>query len=109
MILTELNDIGFNKDFYSKITTRIEPAIENQLIEEKYESGQLKVKGRRKNGLEHGTWIEWYENGQKKSQRTFINGLPFGTWKEWDEKGKLVKKKKLELSLCEISNANSSE
>lgn len=93
LILTDLN-FGVNKDFYVKTPNRLEPVKENEFIEERYDSGQLKVKGKRNYGFQHGTWTEWYENGQKKSERSFIGGIPIGTWKEWDENGKLIREKK---------------
>ncbi len=94
LVLTKPESLFSSKDFYVKINKEIEPVKEVELVEKKYENGQLKLKGTLRNGIEVGKWTEWHENGQKKSERSFINGIPFGTWKEWNKNGKLIREKK---------------
>jgi len=94
LVLMDPKNLFSKNDIYIKTDKKIEPVKELELVEKKYDNGQLRLKGTLRNGIEDGLWTEWYENGIKKSERYFMNGLPSGTWKEWDDKGKLVKERK---------------
>jgi antitoxin component YwqK of YwqJK toxin-antitoxin module len=71
-------------------------------VEEKYPNGNIKMKGRMKDGKMQGEWVFYYENGVKQAEGTFIDGngtdvgnsgVPrsgrTGVWKFYDEQGKL--------------------
>lgn len=94
LILKDPEDYATIYDHYQKTSTEIGKVPEFEDVEEHYPNGQLKFKGQKHNGFDHGKWEEWHENGQKKKERYFLNGVPTGTWKEWDKNGKLLKTKK---------------
>jgi antitoxin component YwqK of YwqJK toxin-antitoxin module len=54
----------------------------------KYNNGQIKYKGKYKNGMKDGKHIYWNENGQLGSEKVFINGKrKDGHYISYDEKG----------------------
>ena len=47
--------------------------INDGLVEEFYDNGQLKRRGNRKNGKENGFWETFYEYGQLSQRGSFKN------------------------------------
>lgn len=59
------------------------------IIKEYYDSGALKAKGRKKDGLRDGKWIFYFENGKVFREIHFRNDVEDGEWKMWHENGVL--------------------
>ena len=59
------------------------------IVKEYYDSGALKAKGIKKNGLKEGKWVFYFENGKLYREIHFCNDVENGEWKMWHEKGKL--------------------
>tara|TARA_B100000959_G_C14501411_1_gene427359 strand:- start:39 stop:431 length:393 start_codon:yes stop_codon:yes gene_type:complete len=58
-----------------------------ELIESRYDSGQLMIRGYMKDGEYVGKWTQWYENGLKWMEYSYKNGKRDGKWTEWHENG----------------------
>ena len=56
----------------------------------KYENGQVKVKGKVKDGKPDGKWTHWFENGQIKLEGNYKDGKPDGKLTAWYENGQIV-------------------
>ena len=56
-------------------------------IKEMWDSGQVKMLGKLKDGKPDGLVTLWYENGQKKQGRTTKDGKPDGLGTMWHENG----------------------
>lgn len=65
-------------------------------LEEKYESGQIKLRDHYNDGLKSGVSQAWYENGQLSDEVTFKKNKNDGLWKRWDENGSLIRNAHLE-------------
>ena len=57
---------------------------------EKYDNGQIKVKGEGNKDNKNGIWKWYYENGQLEKIETYENGIEKGQFKRWYEDGTLA-------------------
>ena len=62
--------------------------IPNGTYKEWYETGELKLEGKYKEGNKSGIWITFFKNGQKETQEVYENDILVGEVKKWDETGK---------------------
>jgi len=62
--------------------------------EEFYESGELKVTVRLKDGLKHGRYYEYYPNGEVKVKGRYRDGQMDGLWKFYDESGEVIRRER---------------
>lgn len=67
------------------------PIQRTQKVQTDYPSGQMKLRGQKVNGFQHGIWTEWYENGRVKSVTHYQQDVPFMKI-EFDEEGKITSK-----------------
>ena len=58
-----------------------------ELIESRYDSGQLMIRGYIKDGEYVGKWTQWYKNGLKWMEYSYKDGKRDGKWTEWHENG----------------------
>jgi len=77
------------------VLTRSEKTFEaikkTHKVQTDYPSGQMKLRGQKVNGFQHGIWTEWYENGKVKSVTHYQQDVPFMKI-EFDEEGKITSK-----------------
>lgn len=66
--------------------------VQDGLLEEFYEKGQLRHRGNYKNGREDGLWESYYENGQLREKTVYKNGLIEGTSEDYFDNGQLHSK-----------------
>ncbi len=52
-----------------------------------YETGELHMNGKVKDGMRNGPWVSWFKNGIQNSEAYFINDEMDGEYKVWYENG----------------------
>ena len=56
-------------------------------VKEMYDSGQVEMLVKAKDGKEDGLYTSWHENGQKSNEVTYRDGKADGLWTWWRENG----------------------
>ncbi len=59
-----------------------------------YVSGNLREKGKFRNGIKNGEWIAWYETGKMKEINAWRRGIKSSTSKSFDINGDLISEAK---------------
>ncbi|MBN2728115.1 MAG: hypothetical protein JXR53_02740 [Bacteroidales bacterium] len=72
---------------YQRSDKVVEPIPEYVDLEEYYENGQLRVKGRFYNGFQDGNWVMYYETGEVLSVQYFSEGIFLEKPKYFDKDG----------------------
>lgn len=86
-----------HKEFYENgnLKLRIDvgsDGIPNGNYEEYYDSGEIKERGKYKDGEIVDTVYVYHKNGSVKMKGTLLEGIDNGWWYFYDEKGNLIKK-----------------
>ena len=63
----------------------------------KYSNGQIKIKGKIKQGKLTDKWFGWFENGQLEYETNYRNGVENGKWIFWFPNGKIKTIKNFKL------------
>ena len=72
---------GQMRDGLVYLPNQQEPFTGNNLC--KHQNGQIRSKGKFKDGKEDGRWTEWYRNGQIFSEGNYKDGKRDGKWTFW--------------------------
>ena len=71
--------------------TKVEQPDDALPHEERYDNGQLKLKGAHLGGEMHGDWSFYRRDGSLMRQGSFDRGRQVGRWRTFDRTGGVVK------------------
>ncbi|MBN2668898.1 MAG: hypothetical protein JXR60_06700 [Bacteroidales bacterium] len=74
---------GNDQKYYDKQTGKLYSGVAYN----KYDNGQIGMKGNIKLGVFDGLWTWWYEDGAKKRETTYKDGLKEGYSYWWHKNG----------------------
>ena len=89
--------------YYEKSEKVVNPIKKEEIVEEKYEDGKLKLKGLKEFGMAHGVWTEWYNSGKIKSVKYFNHDYPLMKI-EFNEEGEIILKEWYDIQNEQIRN-----
>ncbi len=88
----EFPSILFSGDTKGLVEAELINGIYSGSYTQYYRSGQIRLRGRYKNGKKEGFWVSYHNNGQLHSEGYYVQGLWEGIWIDYYSNGNVRSK-----------------